>query len=262
MNADAAFHFPFETFRSATGFRQFLHSNRALLDQRYAYEAACAAAARDPVLISPGSCALCLRATSFSTQMSDCPGEAADRTAQANSVVEPNWREQQLCGCPDRLNCRFRALLHYIEAEIDPPPWTRLLLLGAAQSIESRLQCMAAQVAVRARSGRLLRAPRFEPQAYHMILSCEHLHAEQAIDAVFAGLRDALMPGGHLVFTAPFDTASDVTISPPQGRAGVLGWDILPRLARAGFSAAAAHLFWSEEFGYLGPFNLIFSAAA
>jgi len=262
MNADAAFHFPFETFRSAAGFRHFLHTNRALLDQRYAYETACAAATQEPVLMTPGSCGLCLRATSFTTQMPERLSEAADRAAPGNDVLEPNWREQQLCGCPDRLNCRFRAMLHYIEAEIDPPPWTRLLLLGAAQSIETRLLRMAAQVAVRARSGRLLRAPRFEAQAYHLILSCEHLHAEQAMDAVLAGLRDALMPGGHLVFTAPFDTASDVSIAPGPGRTGVLGWDILPRLARAGFSAAAAHLFWSEEFGYLGPFNLIFSAAA
>ena len=251
MTTETVFRFPFERFSSPTSFHDFLQARQSLLDARYSYETALAQAATDPMLISTGSCGLCLRATSFSTQMPEPGGQ-----------TEPNWREQLVCGCPNRLSNRFRALLHFLAAEIDPPAWARLLLLGAAQPIEPYLQRRVAAVAVRARSGRLLRAPRFEPQAYHLILSCEHLHAEAALDSVLAGLREALMPGGRLVFTAPFDTAAAASTISRAGRPGVLGWDILSRLTQAGFVAPAAQLFWSEEFGYLGPFNLIFAASA
>jgi hypothetical protein len=252
MNADAGFHFPFQTFRSAASFHAFAQANQKLLDARYGYETALAASVSDPVLVAAGSCALCLQATSFSTTL---PARGAEGG-------EPNWREEMLCGCARRLNNRFRALLHFLQSQVAPPAWTRLLLLGAAQPIEAYLQRRMAAVAVRARSGRLLRAPRFEPQSYHVVLSCEHLHAEASIDDVLVGLREALMPGGRLIFTAPFNTASATSVPPKPREPGVLGWDILSRMTRAGFAAPAAHLFWSEEFGHLGPFNLIFSASA
>ena len=253
MNADTGLRLPFDTFRSEAAFEAFVAAKRALLDLRYSYETARAAASREMIAVSQGSCGLCLRATSFTTEM---PERVDGQTR------EPNWREQMFCACPNRLNNRFRGLLQFVMSEIQPPPWTRLLLLGAAYPIEAYLQRRVAAVAVRARSGRLLRAPRFEAEAYHLILSCEHLQAETALDDVLAGLRDALIPGGRLVFTAPFDTASVASKPPRDGNPGVLGWDILTRLAGAGFVAPAAHLFWSEEFGYLGPFNLIFSASA
>lgn len=253
MNADAGFRLPCDSFRSFAAFEAFVAAKRQLLDLRYAYETARAAEVAGPLLLAPGSCGLCLRATRFTTEMPE---------RRDGQLAEPNWREQMVCGCPHRLNNRFRGLLHFLVSEIVPPPWTRLLLLGAAYPIESYLQRRVATVSVRARSGRLLRAPRFEPQSYHLILSCEHFHVEPALDDVLAGLRDALMPGGRLVFTTPFDTAAQVSRPPRNGNPGVLGWDILTRLAQAGFAGAAAHLFWSEELGYLGPFNLIFSASA
>lgn len=250
MDSEQAFHFPFKTFTSAAGFRDFCAANQSVLDLRYSFETERAQAVKAPSLIAEGSCGLCLQATIFSTQLPSAGGG------------EPNWREQQICGCPDQLNCRFRAMLHFIAGDIAPPPWTKALLLGAAQSIESRLQRKVAQVAVRARSGRLLRAPRFEQQAYHLILSCDHLQAEAELDEVLEGLRDALLPGGRLLFTASFDTARATSLAPSAGQDGVLGWDILARLGRAGFARPAAHLFWSAEFGYLGTFNLLFSAFA
>jgi hypothetical protein len=253
MNAETGFRFPFQTFRSAASFADFVRAQQKLLDLRYGYEQARAASAQGPVMVSAGSCGLCLRATSFSTNL-----PAAD----APSGTQPNWREEMHCGCPHRLNNRFRALLHFLASDVDPPDWARILLLGAAQPIEPYLQRRGGAVSVRARSGRLLRAPRFEAQSYHLILSSEHLHTEPELDAVLAGLRDALMPGGRLMFTAPFDTASAACRPPCGGAGGVLGWDVLKRLTMAGFSAPAAHLFWSEEFGYLGPFNLIFAASA
>jgi SAM-dependent methyltransferase len=265
MHTEAVFHFPFESFRDAGEFRDFVQEKQRTLDVRYAYEGARAAGATgaeqsSAEYVSAGSCGLCLRATHFTTAI---PAAAVEvpKAGEARPRPEPNWREQQLCGCSERLSCRLRGLLHFIVAEIQPPGWTRLLLLGAAQAIEPRLQRMVGSVAVRARSGRLLRVPVFESQAYHLVLSCEHLHAEQDPDRVLRGIRDAVMPGGHFVFTAPFDAAAQASVPAGAGRPGILGWDILDRLGRAGFRGAAAHLYWSEEFGYLGPFNLVFSAA-
>ncbi len=253
MNDEAGFRLPFQSFRSAASFAAFLQSSRELLDLRYSYDIARAEASQAPVLVYGGTCGLCLRTTSFSTRMPD---------RDAAPGAQPNWREEALCGCPRRLNNRFRALLQFVHTEMELPSWARILLLGAAGPIEPYLRQYAAAVAVRARSGRLLRAPRFEPQTYHLIISSEHLQAEPMLDRVLAGFRDALVPGGRLVFTAPFDAASAVSRPPDAGTSGVLGWDILNRLTRAGFAMPAASLFWSEEFGHPGPFNLIFSAAA
>jgi hypothetical protein len=245
--------FPYERFGSIAAFRDYLKTHQTKLDARYAFEAERSQDGTPTELQAPGTCGLCLRAAHFTTHKPHS-GNGAH--------VEVNWREQQVCDCQERLTCRFRALLHFITAEIDPPAWTRMLLLGSAQSIEPSLQRLVAQVAVRARAGRLLRAPRFERQAYHLILSSDHLHAEPDLDIVLSRLREALLPGGQMVFTAPFDTGAEASLPPSDDRIGLLGWDILARLAQAGFASPAAHLFWSAEFGYLGPFNLIFTASA
>jgi len=253
MDTDQTFRFPFERFESHTSFKVFLGAEQAKLDARYAFESERSGYGTATELQTPGTCGLCLRAAQFTTHKA--PSGGATR-------VGINWREQQVCDCQDRLTCRFRAILHFITAEIDPPPWTRMLLLGSAQSIEPALQQLVAQVVVRARSGRLLPTPRIERQAYHLILSSDHLHAEPDLDIVLSQLREALLPGGQIVFTAPFDTGAEATLSPTDMRSGLLGWNILSQLSKAGFFGPAAHLFWSQEFGYLGPFNMIFTASA
>jgi hypothetical protein len=182
------------------------------------------------------------------------PGEPA--------TVVPNWREQQRCACPDRLNARCRGVLQFMAGSIGLLPWMRVLVLGDAQTIEPRLAPLVGHLTTQARSGRLPQAAFDAQPGYHLIVSSEQLHAEPALDTALTALHAALSPGGHLVITAAFDAAA-ATSQPALGDApGVLGWDILTRLVRAGFATAAAHLFWSEEFGYLGSFNLIFSAGA
>ena len=46
------------------------------------------------------------------------------------------------------------------------------------------------------------------------------------------------------------------------GEVHALGWDILDLLRDAGFSTARAHVYWSDELGYLGSGNMIFLAVA
>ena len=66
-----------------------------------------------------------------------------------------------------------------------------------------------------------------------------------------------LRPGGSLVFTCPFD----IDLSPEdQVVENIVGWSFFGVLRESGFRVVRAHLYWSEEQGYLGPFNLLFSA--
>lgn len=240
---------PFTPFGSQAEFEAYRHAQRTLLDARYRLERELALAGGVAThTVRPGSCALCLRATRFTTRLPD--------------TGEPNWREGQACGCPDRLSSRLRAVLSLVLYELEVPAFSHVLLVGSAQPLEVRLQRSFAQVSVRARSGRLLRAPEFEAAAYHLIISSEHAHAEPAIDPVLRGLRAALAEGGTLVLTAPFDAAAARSVPGQAGAGGRLGWDILARLQNAGFTLPRAQLYWSGEFGHLGTFNFLFSAGA
>jgi hypothetical protein len=247
------FHFPYNTFCSAAAFQEFVCSQRSLLDARYSYEVSLARAARETMHHSIGTCGLCLKQTRFSTMI---PGNASDAPSP-----DPNWREQQVCDCPQKLNNRFRAMLQLAGTEIGLLPWMRVLLIGECASIEPYLQTRVAQMTTRRRSDGLLPAPLIEAGAYHLVISSEHLHGEPMIERLLVVMRTALMAGGKLFISARFDVSAATSRAPCAGAPGMLGWDILSILERAGFESAAAHLFWSEEFGHLGPFNLLFSAS-
>ena len=77
--------------------------------------------------------------------------------------------------------------------------------------------------------------------------------------AALAQVAARLVPGGTLVFTAPFD--ADRPTTGRQGDRQRIGWDILALARTAGLRRAAAHLYWSAEFGYLGARNFIFTAS-
>jgi SAM-dependent methyltransferase len=108
----------------------------------------------------------------------------------------------------------------------------------------------------------------------HIVVSLDYVHRVPPLKSALAEIHRALVPGGHFVFTVPFRVNSEATSSfishlplvggllPAEFGAEVheIGWDILESLRKAGFASATAHLYWSEELGYLGPFNFIFSA--
>ena len=73
--------------------------------------------------------------------------------------------------------------------------------------------------------------------------------------------RGAGAQAGWLLFTTPFDYAEAQGVQRPNGgQATSFGWDLLYQLRAAGFAQAHAHLYWSEELAYLGPFNFVFVA--
>jgi SAM-dependent methyltransferase len=251
--------FPAVAVESPEGFRRFREGSRDLLDERYRREQALGTAGR--VVELDGTCAVCLRVTRFRSITAG--GEA---TADGRRV--PNWREQQLCGCALGLNCRERAVLHRALAHVQAAAPGRVAVLGAAAGLLAALAAMgvAAEAWPRLQAG---------AAACDLILSADHLQHVPALDAALAALAGALLPGGLLVFTVPFDvgrmqTASDLARVPVRGGrmpAAVaetvhqVGWDVLERLTAAGFEDRVAECVWSEEFGYLGTFNLVFVAA-
>jgi hypothetical protein len=160
------------------------------------------------------------------------------------------------CDCRERLNSRQRALLHFVQAA-GILPWSRLLLFGSRCAADARLAAMAQDI-IAVRPGALM--PEVDP--VHMVVTADDLHLIPALDATLAALQACLVDGGRLIFTVPFDPEAPSSIPQPAESPGGqrLGWDLLERLQAAGFRDAAAYLYWSEEFGYLGLSNFIFRA--
>ncbi|OYV34418.1 MAG: hypothetical protein B7Z80_21275, partial [Rhodospirillales bacterium 20-64-7] len=237
-------------------FKDYLAAAQGRLDARYRYEQTLAT--REPQLIQPGTCAPCLRVASFTSGT-----EGGERLKDGRRC--PNWREAMQCDCQDQLNSRQRAVLHFAQTT-GILPWARLLLLGGPAPVDRRLAALAGEVTTM----RPFRAAS-PPAGFHIAISHDYLHHIPQLDAALAGLCAQLVEGGRFIFTVPFHHTETQSVlmdlsgfaAPPaeyQGAAHRLGWDLLDRLRRAGFRDAAAHLYWSEELGYLGPMNFIFRA--
>ena len=103
----------------------------------------------------------------------------------------------------------------------------------------------------------------------------DYLQHVPPLQAALSEIRRTLAPGGRFVFSLPFHYRASHTVShlghiprrggrlPAEFRGEIhdIGWDILAMLTDAGFSDSRAHHYWSDELGYLGAFNLVFSAS-
>jgi hypothetical protein len=264
--------FPSVSFVSLAEYEEYLRDTRSRLDARYAYERGLASAGED--ILRDGTCAPCLRRARFTARTAG--GEALD-----DGRLMPNWREQLVCDCEDRLNNRHRALLHFLAAEAGLRPWSRVLLFGPPSALDRRIAAAAASLASIPRLGF---APAGAPgyrlgagdAAVHLVVSADALHRVPPLAALLAELRRVLVAGGSFVFTVPFHVRAAHSVARLEGlprlsgrlptEAGsevhALGWDLLDRLRDAGFGTARAHAYWSDELGYLGSGNMIFSAVA
>jgi SAM-dependent methyltransferase len=253
--------FPAVAFASHAEFVAYCTASRSLLDARYTHERSLALAPGEHV--RPGTCAPCLRQTRFS--LSTEHGEKLP-----NGRVVPNWREQLLCDCADRLTNRQRALLHFVESTIGAPSWSRVLALGRLSAAERRLcQRLGTPIFVPRLPSLRLDLPDASCQ---LAVTLDYIHQIRPLAAMLAEIRRVLAPGGALVFTVPFrwdrmQTRSHVdplavAAGPVESPREVheIGWDILDLLRAAGFARNRVHSYWSEELGYLGPFNTLFSA--
>lgn len=268
MSAEASVRFPGAVFRSIDDFKRFRTDNRDLFDERYRREQSLAVEAAS--LTTGGFCAPCLQVTDFVS-----PTHGGDLTDNGRWV--PHWRLAQACGCRFALTSYERALLHMALPRLGPTSWTRGGVIGRGDRL---LDYLAERGLSFDLWPRLSRSPRWPAElpvpehSQHMILAADELAHIPPLDAALAAIARSLMPGGSFLFSTPFDVEAEASVIPstfdgvdpaalPLFSAGAthrLGWDIILRLRDAGFTDAAAYCYWSEELGYLGPYNMIFVA--
>lgn len=259
--------FPSTSFVSQAEFAAFRRTAQERLDARHSHETALLT--QDGRLTQPGTCALCLRRTLFTSDTAGWPQAADGRHS-------PHWDEALVCDCADALGKRARAVVHFAQREAALQPWTRLLLFGPPDGSHRRLASLAGETLIRPAlvadgAGYRLDA---DDGSCHLVIAVECLHRVPPLDSALAAFHRALVPGGALVFTVPFRHTAVRTVSRTDlphhaGRLPALlrepvhdiGWDVLERLRAAGFDHAAAHCYWSAELGYLGAFSMIFHAA-
>lgn len=268
MSTEASVRFPGAAFRSIDEFKRYRSDNRDLFDERYRREQSLAV--DGATLSTSGFCAPCLQVTDFVSQT-----HGGSQTDDGRWV--PYWRLAQTCGCRFALTSHERALLHMALPRLGPPSWTRGGIIGRGDRLLDYLAERAFSFDLwprlsRARAGEVdLPVP---AQSQHMILAADEVAHIPPLDSALAAIARSLMPGGSFLFSTPFDVEAETSIAGP-GFDGVdpaalplfsadaphrLGWDLIGRLLNAGFSDAAAYCYWSEELGYLGPYNMIFLA--
>ncbi len=261
--------FPSVSFISQAEFSEYCRVAQASLDTRYLHETSLTT--RDDAVVQLGTCAPCLRRAAFTSDT-----ERWERLADGRRV--PEWSDGLACDCADHLSNRWRALLHFAQSAGGLRDWTRLLLLGPATPADVRLTALAGaatwlpHLLAGESVASDLRLPA-ESGAFHLAIAANYLHRVPPLPAAFAELRRVLAPGGSLVFTVPFRYRAARTVSralPQTGRPAAehreavheIGWDVLDMLRAAGFGRASVHSYWSNELGYLGPFNMILHAVA
>jgi hypothetical protein len=268
MNSESVVIFPSETFGSGDEFKRFRSENRDLFDERYRREQSLAT--HESLVITEGVCAPCLQVTQFgsSTQGGDF---------QSDGRKVPHWRQGQACGCSFGLTSHERALIHTALPHFGKPSWFRAAILGSGDYVAAYVSRLLPDLAQWKRlalgTGRALSVPA-SPGSQHMVLAADVLPHIIPLREVLVAVADALSPGGMFVFSTPFDVEAEETVSfqaseewsdvaksvfslHPVHR---LGWDLIPLLNDCGFRSAVGHCYWSEEFGYLGPYNMVFVA--
>ena len=265
MTLETALRFPAKSVLSHASFQELRENDSDIFDERYRREQSLAT--RHSEITLPGTCAVCLEVTCFHSP-------TVGGSATADGHIVPNWRETQRCACEDRLNSRERALLHLGMPHLEA--WAPPASLGASPRFARRLTAMAPAAqhwpAFAATAGAL--ALPAQAGSLTTIFCPDHLQSVPLLDAALAELARILMPGGILLFTVPLAIAETITKTdlsrvptlegrPPPRTANqvhVIGWDIQDRAHQAGFADCIAHCYWSEELGYLGPYNLAFLA--
>ena len=268
MSSESVVTFPSAIFRSGDDFRRFRADNRDLFDERYRREQSLGTDGAS--VITAGVCGPCLQVTEFKSLT-----QGGDLTIDGRKV--PHWRQAQVCGCGFGLTSHERALIHTALPHLGKPSWFRAGVLGQGDRVAAYISQLLPDLAQWKRltrgAGRALALPVSEG-SQHMILAADLLPHIIPLKQALAAIAEALSPGGMFAFSTPFDVEASETISFVANDDGAdiakqtflsqpihrLGWDLIPMLYDCGFTDAMGQCYWSEEFGYLGPYNMVFVA--
>jgi len=242
--------FPATSIASQDEFDAWGVTERPIFDQRWLYEQQQIKAGLSTV--RDGTCGLCLAPTTF---RSEAPDDAR------------NWREEMRCGCAMQLSNRERAILHFLRARGAVARGRQFTLTGRESQIEGKLREWGHEVVrlPRLLGGRL----RLENSCTDQLICADYLQHVPPVVPFMREVARIIRSGGELCLTVPFDVNAPGTksrmIELPRSAVEsavplhLFGWDLLDLLRDIGFAEVAAHFFWSDEFGYLGPFNMIIS---
>jgi SAM-dependent methyltransferase len=260
-------------FRSREEFEAYLQREQERLGAIYLYQRSLATKA--PQLSFDGTCAVCQQPTTFVAETAN--GEVLD-----NGLVVPNWRETLVGNCTCRLPNRFRAAVHFLEADVGLTRDTDLLLLGPRTQCDAVLARLSRSTSVIERL-KLVKKDGSGPFSYRLEVPNQSISVAVSFDRLnhipfllpaLAEVCRSLRSGGSFVFTVPFyfdaqrstsrmedlSLAADFVPTDLAEPVHSLSWDLFDAVRHAGFTDVAGHLYWSEEFGYLGNFNWIFVA--
>lgn len=261
--------FPCVSFVSRAEFDNYVAESRPRHDALFLHHRDFATS--EPEIRFAGTCGPCMRPVTFTS------GVAGGEQLPDGRVV-PNWREETACDCDEQLRARFRASLHFLLSVTGISKQSRVVSFGPPTQLMRRLSTVApkttsvSRLAVEAGVYRIPEAS----NSSHVVVALDALQQVPPLEAALAEIHRVLVRGGHFVFTVPFRLFTAATVSHLAGLPRVhgrlpveaghevheIGWDILDRLRDAGFRRSAVHVYWSEELGYLGMFNTIFSAEA
>lgn len=226
----------------------------------------------------PGFCAVCRRPTRFRLR---------GRRAGPDRI---DFRNDQYCGrC--RLFARQRKVLAVLRDQLGDGPGRvylteqRSRLFARARRVLSACTVTGSEYLGPDVAGGAVRrglrhedvmALSFADAGLDAVLSCDVLEHVPDPDRALAEFARVLRPGGLLLLTVPFFSDRDASLRraelrdgavrhllPPEhhtdpltGRGALVfsefGWDLLPRIAAAGFADVAVVLYWDQQQGQLG----------
>ena len=218
-------------------FQNYQAAYRAILDNRYAYEMALI---QHGDLSLRGLCPLTQRPTAF-------------RTVWDKEVCSPDWRNQQVSS--NGLSMAGRALIHYAVSKSRDRLENAFMLTRSLTAVEQ----------LRAFSSRVQHADKsdytetlFAGRAYDAVLVMDCFENIENIDEAIRGIAESSKSGGQILLSVPFRYLDED--SRFSDGSWSFGWDIVDKLNGNGFCNAAAITYWSAEFGYLGPHNMLIEA--
>jgi SAM-dependent methyltransferase len=241
----------------------------------------------------PGMCALCGRATSFSSTF-----EHAIKGADGRLI--PNLREHlncTYCGFKNRVRAALHLFVQEFEPEVKQPIYISEQLTTTFRWMKGHYSSVSGSeyLPEEGAFGKKMRGIRNEnlqalswpDEQFDFVLSLDVLEHVAEATACFREIHRCLRPGGRLLFTAPTVLNQRETIvratlrsngeivhfMEPEYHGGnrrdaskgtlcfrYFGWDVLPQLEELGFSNAEMWLYWSRDLGYMGGTQIALTA--
>jgi hypothetical protein len=209
-----------------------------------------------------------------------------------------NWRERLICPIT-HLNNRVRASIQLLDIELAPYQDDLIFLTEQVTPLYQFLKSRYSRLIGSEYRGNAVMPGRidehgirhedmtrlsFETESIDYIMSFDCFEHFPDFQKAFTECARVLKPGGRMLWTVPFVTASERNIirarvvdgrvehllppeyhGDPVNTEGCLcfthfGWDMLRQVRSGGFSDAYAIPYGSKEFGYLGAGQIVFVA--